>query len=293
MRLRRKRRPPGERIGALVANSIANSQIYAQSLQLAEERELRVRAEAEIRQLQRVNEAKSAFLSTVSHELKTPLTSMLAFTEILLHNRGGSLSEREMQHLDVIRRNGRRLTLLINDLLDVSRMDAGTLKLDRQKFDIRDLLEELAESFQPIFEAKRQSVRLAFSESPLFVDADRERIAQVISNLLSNASKYSPPDTQVEVRVDRASGRVAVAIADHGIGISTEDQRHIFASFFRVDNDQTRSVPGTGLGLAIAKGIIELHGGEIAVQSAPGKGTVMTFQIREAAPELEPSPGAA
>jgi signal transduction histidine kinase len=280
-------------VGAHLANAIANSNLYAQALQLAREQELRARAEAEKRELQRVNEVKSKFLSTVSHELKTPLTSMLAFTDILLRNRSGALSEREIQHLEVIRRNGRRLSLLINDLLDVSRIDAGTLKLVRNEFDIRELLEELEESFTPIFEAKRQTLALAIPPEPLFLFADRERIAQVVSNLLSNASKYSPVETRVEIQASYSDERVAISVKDEGVGISPEDQKRLFTSFFRADNDVTRAVPGTGLGLVIAKGIVELHGGKVVVSSVPGKGTTVIFDLPQVQPEEDAMKGAA
>jgi signal transduction histidine kinase len=268
-----------ERAGALVANAIANAQLYQQALQLAEERELRARAEAAARELERVAEAKSEFLSTVSHELKTPLTSIIAFTDILLRQRANALDEKDVRHLEVIKRNGRRLSLLIEDLLDVSRIDMGTLKVERDWFDIREVLSDLQESFGPILEPKRQTLTVSVPPDALVAFADRNRITQVVSNLLSNASKYSPADRSIEVRARDDDGKVHVEIQDHGYGISAEDQAKLFTPFFRVSNDTVRAIPGTGLGLVIAKGIIELHGGQVSLESEPGKGTTVRFHI--------------
>lgn len=138
-----------ERIGAQVTNAIANSLLYEQALQLAEEREARVKLDAENRELQRVNEAKIQFLSMVSHELRTPLTSMMAFADIMRNNKQGNLTEKDISRVDVIRRNGKRLSFLIGDLLDVSRIESGALKLDMVEFEVNQVIEELFESFIP------------------------------------------------------------------------------------------------------------------------------------------------
>ncbi|MEX0762747.1 MAG: ATP-binding protein [Dehalococcoidia bacterium] len=274
-----------ERIGAQIANAIANSQLYEQALQLAEEREARAQLDAENRELQRVNEAKSAFLSTVSHELKTPLTSMLAFTDILRRNRQSNLDGKQLQQLEVIRRNGRRLTLLINDLLDLSRIESGSLSLEPTDFDARELVTELVESFEPIVGAKNQQIHAEVPDEPLLARADRDRITQVVSNLISNASKYSTDDKSIEIKLWGSDDRLYVRVRDHGIGISKADQKKLFTSFFRANNDETRSVPGTGLGLVIARGIVEMHGGEVCIDSQPGRGATVEFYIAGLLPE--------
>jgi signal transduction histidine kinase len=263
------------RIAAQVTNAIANSLLYEQALQLAEEREARARLDAENRELQRINEAKIAFLSTVSHELRTPLTSMMAFTDILKRNKQQNLSEKEISHLEVIRRNGRRLGLLIGDLLDVSRIDAGALKLEMSEFEARELVRELYESFQPLLDRKQQSMALILPDEDVTAFADRDRIAQVVSNLMSNASKYSGESTQTTVKMEADEDMVRISVTDQGIGISEEDQKQLFTSFFRADNEATRSEPGTGLGLVIVKGIIEMHRGQIRIESEIGKGTTV------------------
>lgn len=268
-----------QRIGAQVTNAISNSLLYEQALLLAEEREARARLDAENRELQRVNEAKIEFLSMVSHELRTPLTSMMAFADILRNNKRGNLEEKDVSRIDVIRRNGRRLSLLISDLLDVSRMESGSLKLDISEFEMNQMVEELHESFVPLLEAKRQTLKLELPPEIATCFADRDRIAQVVSNLMSNASKYSPDSSEVRLSMRSDQDTVYIAVEDRGIGISEEDQKQLFTSFFRADNEETRAAPGTGLGLVIVKGIIEMHRGKIWIESEFGKGTTAHVQF--------------
>jgi len=269
-----------ERVGAQIANAIANSQRHEQALQLAEEREARARLDAKNRELQRADEERSAFISTVSHELKTPLTSLSAFTDILLRNRDRNLTPRQVQQLEAIQRGGRSLNVLINDLLDVSRIDSGNLRIVPTEFDVRELLEQLDESFLPILAVKSQTLQMSLPEQEIFVTADHERLRQVVTNLLSNASKYSGDRTPIELKVWGEEDRLHFKIRDHGIGMSKKDQKRLFKAFFRADNEATRAAAGTGLGLVIAKGLIELHGGEITVESEPGLGTTVAFSIR-------------
>ena len=224
------------------------------------------------------NQAKSEFLSTVSHELKTPLTSIVAFTGLLLRNKDDLLGERDMHKLHIVNRNGERLRILIDDLLDFSRIEAGTVDVLSREIDVREVLDELHDSFQPIFEAKRQTLTVSLPSVSVRINADPERLGQVVSNLLSNASKYSPEETRTELLIWSDSTDAYVAVRDHGIGIRAEDLANVFTPFFRVDNEETRQVPGAGLGLAISQGIIDLHGGDISAVSRVGGGT--EFRIR-------------
>jgi signal transduction histidine kinase len=229
--------------------------------------------EAQNRELERVNEEKSKFLSTVSHELKTPLTSMLAFTDILKRDKDDHLSEQEMEHLTVIQRNGRRLSILIDDLVDVSKFDAGTLQISKNEFDVRELLDDIVQSFEPIMEGKAQDLRLTAPDGPILIYGDQARLAQVFTNLISNASKYSPEETAIIVEANIAGDRLGIAVSDSGQGISEEDQDKLFTPFFRVERDVESAIPGTGLGLAISRSIVELHSGEINVVSELGSGS--------------------
>ena len=229
--------------------------------------------------LKEANEARSRFLSTASHELKTPLTALLAFTDILRKNRDGNLTPRQVQQLDTMRRSGGHLKLLIDDLLDMSRIDAGTLKLEPTRFSMSRVLQEMAESMAPIFSEKKQQFDVVLPPADAYVAADRARIVQVMSNLLSNASKYSPEGASVAMTGEVKDGAVHVHFKDSGIGISEVDQKHLFQLFFRADNAETRKVPGSGLGLVIVKSIVELHGGKVGLQSKRGEGSTFSFSL--------------
>ncbi len=229
--------------------------------------------------LKEANEARSRFLSTASHELKTPLTALLAFTDILRKNKDGNLTPRQAQQLDIMRRSGGHLKLLIDDLLDMSRIDARTLKLEPTRFSMSRVLQEMAEGMAPIFSEKKQQFDVVLPPADAYVAADRARIVQVVSNLLSNASKYSPESASVVMTGEVKEGAVHVHVKDSGIGISEADQKHLFQLFFRAENAETRKVPGSGLGLVIVKSIVELHGGKVGLQSTWGEGSTFSFSL--------------
>lgn len=270
-----------ERVAGQIVNAINNSRQFVQAMELAVANEAKIKLDAENLELQRLNEAKIEFLSTVSHELRTPLTSMLAFASLLKRNKEGNLTEKNVRHLDIIDKNGRRLNALIQDLLDVSRMDMGKLFLEPSHFDIVECVNELAESFAPIYDKKSQTLHLHTSDDEALIYADKNRIMQVLTNLLSNASKYSPESKNVWLSVAKVGDHLEFEVKDEGFGISEEDQKQMFTSFFRVDSEETRSVEGTGLGLVIAKGIVEIHGGQMKMESKIGIGTVFRFEIHD------------
>jgi len=262
-----------------IARFIAVKRDISERIRAEEDRALRLRLDAENRELQRVAEVKSQFLSTVSHELRTPLTSIIAFTDIVGRNRERNLDPRQLAQLDVIRRNGRRLNELIKDLLDVSRVDGGTLKLEQTEFDAHRLFDEVLSNFAPILEERVQVLETSVPDGELWMHADQNRLAQVASNLLSNASKYSPEGSRIDLAAHTEGGRLHLEVRDGGIGIADEDMPRLFTPFFRADNEQTRSVSGTGLGLVITKAIVEEHGGEISVDSEFGAGTTVRVSI--------------
>ncbi|MCI0833243.1 MAG: GAF domain-containing protein [Chloroflexi bacterium] len=270
-----------ERVAGQIVNAINNSRQFVQAMELAVANEAKIKLDAENLELQRLNEAKIEFLSTVSHELRTPLTSMLAFASLLKRNKEGNLTEKNVRHLDIIDKNGRRLNALIQDLLDVSHMDMGKLLLEPSHFDIVECVNELAESFAPIYDKKSQTLHLHTSDDEALIYADKNRIMQVLTNLLSNASKYSPESKNVWLSVAKVGDHLEFEVKDEGFGISEEDQKQMFTSFFRVDSEETRSVEGTGLGLVIAKGIVEIHGGQMKMESKIGIGTVFRFEIHD------------
>ncbi|MEX0761474.1 MAG: HAMP domain-containing sensor histidine kinase [Dehalococcoidia bacterium] len=246
---------------------------------LERERDLRTELDRRNADLTEANDAKNRFLSAVSHELKTPLTSIIAFTDILRRDRDGNLSERQIRHLDVMKRSGVQLKLLIDDLLDLSRIQAGNFNLKPELFNVQPLLAEVSEGMEPILGERGQRLIISAPVSPLTIKADRGRILQVITNLVSNASKYSDDGSQVQIEAAMSDGNVIVVVEDHGIGMSAEDTQRLFTAFFRSDNPAVRKVPGTGLGLVIARSIVEMHNGMLNLESELGQGTKVWFTL--------------
>ena len=240
------------------------------------------------RELQQINEERTKFISTVSHELKTPLTSIIAFTDILTRSQGGEKKSRNLDQLGIVKKSGQHLLTLINDLLDYSRLESGEVKIEREEFEIQEVISEVQSAMSPLLGAKQQTLVFEGDLGNHRVRLDRRRIVQVLMNLVSNAHKYSPADTKITMDGQIKDDNLQVAVTDQGIGISTDDQTRLFTKFFRVDNEATRSVGGTGLGLSITKGIIETHGGTIALQSEIGQGTRFSFTIPTAMPKAVP-----
>ena len=267
------------RIAIHITPAIQNAVAFEQTVTLAQERQRSAELEAQARELARVDRERSRFLTTVTHELKTPLTSLVAFADVLARNRDGNLTDRQRQQVDVMRRSARRLDVLIDDLLDVSRMDARTFQVQLQEFDGQDFFEELTRSFAPLMRAKSQRLLQHIPQDRLWLNADQNRLAQVVTNLVRNASKYSPEGSEIELDVSREQRNLSIRIRDHGIGISAKDQQHLFSPFFRADNQETRSVDGTGLGLFIVKTIVELHGGTVIVESEENAGTAVIITL--------------
>ncbi|MFW6194914.1 MAG: ATP-binding protein [Chloroflexota bacterium] len=238
------------------------------------------------REAQELSDAKSRFISAVSHELKTPLAPLLAFNDMLLRDKHGTLSERDAGYLRVMQRNGRRLEMLIHDLLDMSELERGNFKLSMSEFDPLELIHELEESFRPVLQQKGQKARVRVEADRLWIRADRDRLSQVVSNLLSNASKFSPEGATVDVSAFADGDELSVNVRDRGAGISEEQQAHLFEPFYRADNEETRAASGTGTGLYISQCIVEQHGGEISLLSHREKGTMVEFRV----PGLLPVP---
>ncbi|MCI0872564.1 MAG: HAMP domain-containing histidine kinase, partial [Chloroflexi bacterium] len=236
-------------------------------------------AKTQSREAEIARQERERFLSVVSHELKTPLTSILAFTDILTRDRDGALTERQLKHLDLVKRNGRRLDGLINDILDVSRIETGRLSLETTEFEIGELFDDLTLSLESIFQEKSQKLIVAPPLGDELLVADRSRIFQAVSNLLSNASKYSPENSTITFRGTVEDNRLRMSVTDEGFGLSENDRLHIFDLFYRASNEQTRTVAGLGVGLAIVRSIIESHNGSVTVDSAPGTGSTFAIEI--------------
>ncbi|MBI3608910.1 MAG: response regulator [Nitrospirae bacterium] len=240
-------------------------------------------------QLKELDQAKSDFFANISHELRTPLTLILAPLESLLKGEVGLLSEVHRRHVDIMHHNALRLLKQINSLLDLAKLDAGRMELRYQAGDLSAFLRGLVASITPMAEKKHIALT-GHEETPLPVRSyfDHDRLEKVVLNLVFNALKFTPLGGAVDVRwVLGSNGHVQVQVKDTGIGISRDDLPKLFKRFSQVDASTNRRYEGTGIGLALAKEIVELHGGQIGVESEPGRGTTMTFTIplRLEAPE--------
>ena len=257
----------------------------AESLELAHERSLleedlrrkNYQLEQQNLAIQEANRLKSEFVSMVSHELRTPLTSIQGYSDLLLEDK--RISEAQRESLSAVKKNSDRLLGLINDLLDLSRMEAGRLDLHRTSLDLARLIPEVASSLRPLIETKRQRLRLDLGEALPAVWADADRVTQILTNLISNAHKYTLVEGSITVAARRDDGFVRVDVSDTGIGLSPEDQAQLFTKFFRAHDRSLQASGGTGLGLVITRLLVELHGGRITVSSAPGQGSTFSFTL--------------
>jgi signal transduction histidine kinase/putative methionine-R-sulfoxide reductase with GAF domain len=268
------------RIAAQIAGPVAGSLLRQREIELDQERSLRERAELKITALSELNETKNNFVSAMSHELRTPLTSIVAFADIMSRTAHKEISERGQDHLKVIQRNARRLEGMIDELLDLSRMESGRFEISRSSFDFVSMIQECLESAGPQFESLSQTIYSEIEEDVLPVNGDRGRLMQVVNNLLNNASKFSPEGSDIELAVAEKNEWLTVEVRDRGPGVPEEKPEELFEMFHRADNELTRRVPGTGIGLHISKRIIDEHGGEITLDSrTDGPGAIAAFRI--------------
>jgi two-component system phosphate regulon sensor histidine kinase PhoR len=226
-----------------------------------------------------VERMKSEFVSLESHELRTPLTSVNGDLDLVLDGEVGEISDDQRGFLTVARRNAARLTALINDFLDISKIEAGTVGLRQQQLDLGVLARQAAESLQLQVLDKSQTMLVELADDVPEVWGDPERIAQVLVNLLSNAHKYTPAGGRITLVVQPVPSAVQIAVRDTGIGLTAEEQGQVFTRFFRADNRETREEGGTGLGLAISRALVEQHGGSIEVESEAGRGSTFTVTL--------------
>lgn len=226
-----------------------------------------------------IDRMKTEFVSHVSHELRTPLTSIKGYIDLLLDNEVGELNEEQVEFLQIVQNNSNRLVALISDLLDIARIEAGRIELQCAPRQIKSLIEQAASTLRMAIEEKAQTLTVNVPPDVPPVLADDNRMTQVLTNLLSNAHKYTPAGGRIEVRVEPDEREVTVRVSDTGIGLSAADLEQLFNKFFRAKTAVAQGIGGTGLGLAISKSIIEMHGGRIWVDSQPGRGTTFSFTV--------------
>jgi signal transduction histidine kinase len=230
------------------------------------------------RQLEVASHHKSEFLANMSHELRTPLNAIIGFSEVLSERMFGDLNEKQAEYLKDIYASGQHLLSLINDILDLSKIEAGRMELELTEFDLPTAIENALTLVRE--RAGRRGIALGFTVDERLgqIRADERKIRQVVLNLLSNAIKFTPEGGRIEVRAVPVNGAVEVWVTDTGVGIAPEDQEAIFEEFKQVGT-AAKKVEGTGLGLALSRKFIELHGGRIWVESQVEAGSTFTFTI--------------
>ncbi len=272
------------RLAAQAAVAIENARLYAQVRQYADELEAKV--EARTRELQEVNRQleaasrhKSEFLANMSHELRTPLNAIMGFSEVLLERMFGELNAKQAEFVQDVLGSGRHLLSLINDILDLAKVEAGRMELDLAPFNLSLAIESAVSLIRERAGRHGISLRVAADEALGDFVADERKVRQILLNLLSNAVKFTPDGGRVEATAVLAGDQATISVRDTGIGIAPEDQAAVFEEFRQVGGQHAQTREGTGLGLALAKRFVELHGGTIGVQSAVGQGSIFTFTL--------------
>jgi len=277
-----------------VAVAIENARLFEQVDAARAELQQRADAlrEANVR-LQELDRLKSEFLANMSHELRTPLNSIIGFSEVLIDGLVGEMTPDQNECLENIHSSGHHLLNLINDILDLSKIEAGRMELELMIFDVAELLAEVEMTTAPLIEKKSQVLTIEWPAGLPSLTADRFRIKQVLLNLLSNAHKFTPTEGHITLSCRQADpATMLFSVADTGIGIKPEDQSIIFEEFRQADGSASREMTGTGLGLAISKRIVEMHGGRVWVESEYGHGAIFSFLLPLVGP-LVPEPEAA
>ena len=274
--------------------------IYAFRLYVAQTKAQMERLEETIAErtddLQRVNEElgksnqiKTSFVSVINHEMRTPVTAILGYVELLLNDKT-PLPSFQLDMIHRIQSQGQRLANLANNLLDISRLEEGKLSLDLQVLDVAAIIDQAIVATRPAAAQKHISIGLDWPNALPNIYGDSQRVGQILSNLLSNAIKYTPDTGSVNIaaRADDPAGMVKISVADTGVGISADLLPHVFDRFYRAEHDLRMNIVGIGLGLSVTKRLVEAQGGEIWVESGEGQGSTFTFTLPIAEQGKEP-----
>jgi signal transduction histidine kinase len=242
------------------------------------------------RELEEASRHKSEFLANMSHELRTPLNAVIGFSDVLRDQMFGELNEKQMDYVNDIHTSGRHLLTLINDILDMSKIEAGRMDLQVSSFNLPEVLRNSVSLLRE--RATRQGITLSLEVDASIdgIDADERLLKQVLFNLLSNALNFTDRGGRVEVVAQDRGNDVAISVRDDGAGIAPEDQARIFLEFEQAGKSKAQE--GTGLGLALSRRFVELHGGRLTVDSAPGKGSTFIFTLPKSPGSIESAAGA-
>src|SRR4030095_15172707 len=236
--------------------------------------------------LKELDRMKSDFVSHASHELRTPLTAIKGAVDLILREVAGPLTEKQVHYLTRVRSNKQHLAGLINDLLDLAKIESGKIEFKSSRVSLSGLVHEVAEALRPVAAEKVIALETTIGEPTLLVWADRDKINQVLTNLIGNAIKFTPVQGRITVSASRNGGEsVQVSVSDTGPGVPQARRETIFTNFYRIAEVNGENSKGTGLGLAIAKALVELHGGEIWVESEEGGGSTFSFTLPVSGPQ--------
>lgn len=225
------------------------------------------------------NKSKSEFVSVVSHELKLPMTSIKGYSDLMLSGATGQLNENQVNFLNTIRNNVNRMATLVSDLADISRIESGNLRLEPREVPVWDVIDEAVTLTRTQVTQKNQTVTVNIPSELPKAWCDRNRLAQILTNLISNANKYTQEGGAITVHATREQDMIQIKVEDNGLGMTPEDQQKLFSKFFRSADEKIREAPGTGLGLSITRNLIELQGGKIWFESEFRKGTSFYFTV--------------
>ncbi len=235
--------------------------------------------EEKSQQIEAANRHKSEFLANMSHELRTPLNAIIGFSEVLQERLFGELNEKQAEYTDDILTSGRHLLSLINEILDLSKVEAGRMELETATFDLPLAIDNARTFVRERATNHGITLNVKVDERLGDIVGDERKIKQILLNLLSNAVKFTPEGGRITINARPINGAVEISVTDTGIGIAEEDQPKVFEEFRQVGSDNAKKVEGTGLGLTLAKKFVELHGGRIWVESEVGKGSTFVFTL--------------
>jgi two-component system CheB/CheR fusion protein len=270
-----ERRMGKERIILLAIEDITERKEIENGLEKAHEELKELTTE-----LRRTARAKSEFLANMSHELRTPLNSINGFSEVLYDETFGALNEKQKKYVSNVLASGKHLLLLINQILDMAKLEAGKMGIASSTLSMKSLLNEISLLVADMASKKKLHMSLELAEDLPNIEADELKVKEIIYNLLSNAVKFTPEGGKIGMRARRAASGIEIEVWDTGVGIASENMGKIFEGFFRVDTPYSRVTEGTGLGLPLSRKLVELHGGTLSVHSAGlGRGTLVRFTL--------------